>query len=95
MGPVKLVVPELKSGPLRRVPSVRWISNWLPGRRLKTPYALTAKVLGEPGQGARIAVDDRMWAVKAIELRRAMPELNNSLPVLCCRNCGCANLRPK
>ena len=32
----------------------------------------------------RIAVDDRMW-VKAIELRHAMPEAEQPLPALCCR----------
>ncbi len=73
-GPVKLVVPELEVGTAQASPIGALDIELVTWQETEDPYALTAKVLGEPGQGARIAVDDRMWAVKAIELRRAMPE---------------------
>ena len=73
-GPVKLVVPELEVGTAQASPIGALDIELVTWQETEDPYALTAKVLGEPGHGARMAVDDRMWAVKAIELRRAMPE---------------------
>src|SRR4051794_8781116 len=38
------------------------------------PYALTASLVQPPGHTAsRVAVDDRMWAVKALALQAALP----------------------
>lgn len=74
-GPVMLVVPELELGTATASPAGALdigVETW---QETDDPYALTARILGNPGSGSTVAVDDRMWAVKAIELRRAMPSV--------------------
>lgn len=73
-GDVTLVVPKLELGTAQASPVGDLpigIEIW---EETEDPYALVARILGNPGKGSRIAVDDRMWAVKAIELRKAMSE---------------------
>lgn len=72
-GDVTLVVPELEVGTANASPVADLpisIATW---QETDDPYALTASLLARPGEGTRIAVEDRMWAVKALELRKAMP----------------------
>ncbi len=71
-GEVTLVVPELELGtaqvsPIGGLPIA--IETW---QETEDPYSLVARILGNPSDGSRVSVDDRMWAVKAIELRKAM-----------------------
>ena len=73
-GPVRLVVPELELGTAQASPVGELDVELVTWQETEDPYSLTARMLGGPGRGDRIAVDDRMWAVKAIELRAAMPE---------------------
>ena len=73
-GPVSLVVPELEIGTAQASPVGDLAIELLSWQETEDPYSLTARLLGNPGSGKRIAVDDRMWAVKAIELRKAMAQ---------------------
>lgn len=72
-GDVTLVVPELEVGTAQASPVGDLPITLQTWQETEDPYALTARILDNPGDGTRIAVDDRMWAVKAIELRKAMP----------------------
>lgn len=72
-GDVTLVLPELEVGTAVASPIGNLPISLQPWQETEDPFALTARVLSSPGTGSRIAVDDRMWAVKAIELRKAMP----------------------
>ncbi len=72
-GAVNLVVPELEVGTALASPVGALdigVESW---QETDDPYALTARLLGPITEGSKIAVDDRMWAVKAIKLRRALP----------------------
>lgn len=72
-GDVNLVVPELEVGTATASPIGNLeigVESW---QETEDPYALTAKLVGPLADDSKVAVDDRMWAVKAIELRKALP----------------------
>lgn len=69
-GEPRLVVPELEAAAAAASPAGELGIEIIGFAELDDAYALVASLLASP---ERVAVDDRMWAVKALELRAALP----------------------
>ncbi len=70
-GDPRLVVPALERPAAAASPAGRLGMDLVTWQETDDPYALTASLL--PRDAASVAVDDRMWAVKALALASAAP----------------------
>ena len=68
-GTVSLIVPRLEIGTALASPISDLDVELVAWEETEDPYALARDLLP---QASRVAVDDRMWAVKALKLRQAM-----------------------
>lgn len=71
-----LVVPNLEVAAATASPAGDLDIEIVGWAETADPYALVASLLGDPD---RVAVDDRMWAVKAFALQAAMPNVRQSV----------------
>ncbi len=69
-GQVRIIVPELEVPAAMASPVGALGIDVLAWGETEDPYALTASLLP---QASDVAVDDHMWAVKVLALRKAMP----------------------
>lgn len=72
-GDLALVAPELERGTATASPIGQLPVEIVTWQETDDPYARVASLIGAAPASASVAVDDRMWAVKAIELRKALP----------------------
>ncbi len=70
VGPVRLVVPQLEAPSAKASPAGNLNIEIIGWPEIDDPYQLVKSLLGDPH---RVAVDDRMWAAKALALREVMP----------------------
>ena len=71
-GPHRLILPTLERGTALASPVSDLDIELITWDETEDPYQLTASVLPN---AKRIAVEDRMWAVKAFQLRENMPNI--------------------
>ncbi len=70
-GPNRLIIPTLERGTALASPLSELDIELIPWEETENPYQLAASVLTT---ARRVAVDDRMWAIKAYYLREHMPK---------------------
>lgn len=70
-GPVRIVVPRLEAAAALATPIAQLDIEVIGWGETEDPFGLVARLVPS---ASRVAVDDRMWAVKALALRDAMPE---------------------
>jgi len=73
VGPARLVVPALEGPAAQASPVADLGIEVVTWQETDDPYALTAGLL--PADATTMAVDDRMWAVKALALAAAAPHV--------------------